>query len=109
MLAVAAGEEQQKSSQNTQNITRTQFYGRTKPKRPAAGHEPTNTWAVLRLALFSASFGFYLFTRSTTVDATGSIPLFLYQLAVLLAEGLHFFSGCLVGIWQVLYIDYLLM
>ena len=99
----AAGEETH-NNQKEQQIFRIQFYGRTEPKRPATGHEATqtNTGAELRLALFLASFGFYLFTRSTTMNARGSTPLFLYQLAMLLAESLHFFSGCLIGIWQVL-------
>ena len=87
------------------NIITTQFYGRAEPKRAAAVREPTqrNRWAVLRLALYIASFGFYLFTRSTTMNAKGSVPLFLYQLAFILAESLHFVSGCLTGLWQVLF------
>lgn len=99
----AAGEENH-THHKEQKILRADFYGNTEPKRPAAGHEAAqaDTGAVLRLVLFVAGFGFYLFTRSTTMDARGSAPLFLYQLAVLLAESLHFVSGCLVGIWQVL-------
>ena len=56
---------------------------------------------MLRLLLYIASFGFYLFTRSTTMDARGNVPLFLYQLAVIIFEGFFFLSGCLVGLWQV--------
>ncbi len=100
----SAGEKQHKSIQEGHSIITTQFYGRAEPKRAAAAREPTqtDTWAVLRLALYIASFAFYLFTRSTTMTVKGSVPLFLYQLAFILAESLHFVSGCLIGLWQVL-------
>lgn len=56
---------------------------------------------LLRWLLYVAAFIFYLFTRSTTVSAADSTALFMYQLAVLVAEGLIFSSGALVGLWQV--------
>jgi len=84
-------------------IVRPHFYGRTPPRTQAAAQQPIETdgWAMLRLVLFIISFVFNLFTRSTTMDAKGSTPLYLYQLAVIFAEGLFFLSGCLIGIWQV--------
>ena len=86
-------------------IATTRFYGRSNPDDQSAIQQQqptsTNAWAVLRLSLFIASFGFYLFTRSTTMDAQGRVTLFLYQLAVILGEVLFFLSGCLIGLWQV--------
>lgn len=104
----AAGESYNSSARNEHKIVKTQFYGRSSGIGQLAPQEPIriDIWAMLRLLLYIASFGFYLFTRSTTMNARGSVPLFLYQLAVIIFEGFHFFSGCLVGLWQVSSLTY---
>ena len=86
-------------------IVTTRFYGRSNPDSQSVMLQPTSTvpGAVLRLGLLIASFGFYIFTRSTTMDAKGRVTLFLYQMAVILGECLFFLSGCLIGLWQVEY------
>lgn len=100
-----AGVEHKHVTKEEHRITTTRFYGRSNPDGQSAILQPKSSdpWAVLRLALFIASFGFYLFTRSTTMDAKGRVTLFLYQLAVILGECLFFLSGCLIGLWQVSY------
>ena len=51
-------------------------------------------------ALYVAAFAFYLFCRSTTVGPWAAPALLAYQLAVLVAEGLVFTSGAIIGLSQ---------
>lgn len=50
--------------------------------------------------LYVAAFAFYLFCRSTTVVHWAAPALLAYQLAVLVAEGLVFTSGAIIGLSQ---------
>ncbi len=51
-------------------------------------------------ALYVAAFGFYLFCRATTVGRGAPPPLLAYQIVVLIAEGLVFTSGAILGLSQ---------
>ncbi|KAK9842240.1 hypothetical protein WJX81_002174 [Elliptochloris bilobata] len=59
-------------------------------------------------ALYVAAFAFYLYTRATTVGSWVQLALLAYQLAVLVAEGLVFTSGAIIGLSQTrqLYADH---
>ncbi len=51
-------------------------------------------------ALYVAAFGFYLFCRATMVGRGAPPPLLAYQIVVLIAEGLVFTSGAILGLSQ---------
>ncbi len=51
-------------------------------------------------ALYVVAFGFYLFCRGTTVGRGAPAPLLAYQVVVLVAEGLVFTSGAILGLSQ---------
>jgi hypothetical protein len=77
------------------------FYNRNPQAHMMRAPSRVDLLGLLCWLLYVAAFIFYLFTRGTTVSAAGSMPLFLYQLSVLVAECLLFISGALIGVWQV--------
>jgi hypothetical protein len=82
-------------------MKRKHFYNREQTARKMQHFHDLDVLGLLRWLYLIVAFGFYLYTRSTTVDAENSKLLFLYELAVLIAEGLIFSSTALVGLWQV--------
>lgn len=75
------------------------FYNQKLDRRAQPFH--TDVCGLLRCIGFVAAFGFYLFSRSTTLDPAATGTLYAYQIAVLLAECAIFSSGVVVGLWQV--------
>ncbi len=100
LCPAGASEKADAPTRQTKEISMA-FYNRHQQSDTMCCPSRVDQLGLLRWLLYVAAFIFYLFTRGTTVNVAGNKALFFYQLAVLVAECLHFISGALIGLWQV--------